>query len=64
MVEEDEVVVLESVGGVDEDIRELNENPKINLLVVENVHLQCDNDLVENDELHFITINIVAQVHK
>jgi ATP-dependent 26S proteasome regulatory subunit len=39
MVEEDEVVVLESVGGVDEDIRELNENLTINLLDVENVHL-------------------------
>jgi hypothetical protein len=39
MVEEDEVVVLESVGGVDEDIRELNKNLTINLLDVENVHL-------------------------
>jgi len=39
MVEEDEVVVLESVGGVDEDIHELNENLTINLLDVENVHL-------------------------
>jgi ATP-dependent 26S proteasome regulatory subunit len=39
MVEEDEVVVLESVGGVDEDIRELNENLTINLLDVDNVHL-------------------------
>jgi hypothetical protein len=64
MVEKDEVVVLQSVGGVDEDIREPNENLTINLLDIENVHLQCDNDLVENDELHFIPINIVAQVHK
>jgi ATP-dependent 26S proteasome regulatory subunit len=39
MVEEDEVVVLESVGGVDEDIHELNENLTINLLDVEIVHL-------------------------
>jgi hypothetical protein len=53
MVKGDEVVILESVGGVDVDIRELNENPTINLLDVEDVHLQCDNNLVENDELHF-----------
>jgi len=39
MVEEDEVVVLKSIGGVDEDIHELNENLTINLLDVENVHL-------------------------
>jgi hypothetical protein len=58
MVEEDELAVLESVGSADEDIRELNENPTINLLDVENVHLQCDNDLVENVELHFITIKL------
>ncbi len=64
MVEEDEVVVLESVISVDEDICELNENLTINLLDVENVHLQCDNDLVENDKLHFITINIAVQIHK
>jgi hypothetical protein len=64
MVEKDELVVLESVGGVDEDICELNENLTINVLDVENVQLQCDNDLVENDELHFITINIAVQVHK
>jgi hypothetical protein len=58
MVEEDKVVVLESVGGVDEDSHKLNKNPTTNLLDVENVHLQYDNDLVENDELHLIVIAI------
>jgi hypothetical protein len=32
------------------------------LLNVENVHLQCDNDLVDDDELHLAAI--VIQIHK
>jgi hypothetical protein len=39
MAKEDEVVVFENVGGVDEDIHRLSENPIINLLDVEIVHL-------------------------
>jgi len=39
MVEKDEVVVLENVGGVDEDIHMLSRNPTTNLLNVENIHL-------------------------
>jgi hypothetical protein len=32
---------------------------------VESIHLQCDNDLVENDELHLVAIIIiVAQAQK
>jgi ATP-dependent 26S proteasome regulatory subunit len=39
MAKKDEVVVFESVGGVDEDIHRLNENLRTNLLDVEIVHL-------------------------
>jgi hypothetical protein len=60
MVEEDKVVVLESVGGVDEDNQ--SKNPTTNLLDVENVHLQYDNDLVKCDELHLTIITV--QAHK
>jgi hypothetical protein len=62
MAKENEVVVFENIGGVDEDIHRLSENPITNLLDVEIVHLYCDNDLVENDELHLLAI--VVQVHK
>ncbi len=62
MAEEDEVVVLKSVGGVDEDSHKLNENPTTNLLTIESIHLQCDNDLVDNDDLHLAVI--VTQAHK
>jgi hypothetical protein len=61
MAKEDIVLVLENIGGVDEDIYMLNENPTTNLSNVENVHLQCDNNLVENDELHLGVIT--TQVH-
>jgi hypothetical protein len=39
MVEKDEVVVLENVGGVDEDTHRLSGNPTTNLLDVENINL-------------------------
>ncbi len=61
MVKKDEVVVLENVGGVDEDTHKLSGNPTTNLLDVENVHLQCDNDFVENDKPHLLII--ATQVH-
>jgi hypothetical protein len=57
-------MILVSVGGVDEDFHGLNENLKTNSLDVENVHLQCDNDLVYNDELHLATIATEAQKWK
>ncbi len=56
------VVVFKSVGGVDEDNHRLSGNPTTNLLDVENVHLQCDNNLVKTNEQHFLVI--VAQAHK
>jgi hypothetical protein len=62
MVEEDEVMVLKNIGGVDEDSHKLNENPTTNLSNVESIHLQCENDLVDNDDLHLAVI--VAQAHK
>jgi hypothetical protein len=62
MAKEDEVVVFKSVGGVDEDNHKLNGNPITNLLDVENVHLQCDNDLVKTNEQHFVAI--ASQAHK
>jgi hypothetical protein len=54
MAKEDIVLVLENIGGVDEDIHMLSENPTTNLSHVESIHLQCDNNLVENDELHLV----------
>jgi hypothetical protein len=39
-------MILESVGGVDEDFYGLSENLTTNSLDVENIHLQCDNDFV------------------
>jgi hypothetical protein len=62
MVEEDEIVVLKSLGGVDEDSHKLSENQTTKLLIVESIHLQCDNDLIDNDDLHLVVI--VAQAHK
>jgi len=55
MEKEDEVLVLESVG---ENSHKLSWNPITNLLDVENVHLQCDCNLVKNDEPHLVTIAI------
>jgi hypothetical protein len=43
------VLVLENVGGVDENTHSLNRNPTTSLLDVENVHLQSDNDFIKND---------------
>jgi len=39
MAKEDKVVVLENVGGVDENNHKLSRNPTTSLLDVENVHL-------------------------
>jgi hypothetical protein len=55
-------MILENVSGVDEDFHGLNENLTSNSSNVETMHLQCDNYLVRNDELHLATI--VAQAQK
>jgi hypothetical protein len=39
MAKKDEVMVLENVGGVDEDSHRLNGNPTTNLSNVESIHL-------------------------
>jgi hypothetical protein len=57
-------MILENVGGVDEDFHGPNENLTANSSNVERVHLQCDNDLVENDELHLVAIASQAQKWK
>jgi hypothetical protein len=62
MARKDKVVVLENVGGVDEDTHKLNKNPTTTLLDVENFHLQCDNVFVENDKPHLLVI--ASQVYK
>jgi hypothetical protein len=62
MAKEDIVLVFENIGGVDEDIHMLSKNPTTNLSNVERVHLQYDNDLVENVELHLVIIT--TQAHK
>jgi hypothetical protein len=54
-------MILESVGGIDEDFCGLNENLTSNSSNVENMHLQGDNNLVKNDELHLATIVAQAQ---
>jgi hypothetical protein len=60
MAKQDEIMVLENVGGVDENSPKLSRNPTTNFSNVENIHLlQCDNDLTDNDELH-----LAIQVHK
>jgi hypothetical protein len=33
-------------------------NLVVDILVVGSIHLQCDNDLLENDKLHFVAIEI------
>jgi len=62
MAEKDKVTIFKNVGGVDEDSHKLNGNPTTNLLNVESIHLQINNNLVENDEL--LLANITTQAHK
>jgi len=58
-------MILDSVGVVDEYLCGWSENLTTNSSNVESVHLQCDNDLVENDEFHLVAIiTIVAQGQK
>jgi hypothetical protein len=55
-------MVFEIVGGVDENNHRLSGNPTTKLSNVKNINLQCDSDLVENDELHLA--GITTQAHK
>ncbi len=58
MAKEDKVMVLESVGGIDENSHKLSWNLIISLSDVESVHLWCDNKLVKNDELYLVVFVI------
>ncbi len=42
----------------------MNMNLVVDILDVGSIHLQCDNDLLENDELHFVAIKIQTQKWK
>jgi hypothetical protein len=64
MAKHDKVMILESVGGVDEYFHGLSEILTPDSLDVENIHLQCDNDLIENDEMHLAAIATQAQKWK
>jgi hypothetical protein len=39
-------------------------NLVVDILDVGSIHLQCDNDLLENDELHFVVVKIQTQKWK
>ncbi len=58
-------MVFESVSGVDANNLKLNTNLTTRFSNVENIHLvQCDNDLVEIDELHLVATTIQAHIWK
>ncbi len=42
----------------------MNMNLVVDILDVGSIHLQCDNDLLENDELHFVVVKIQTQKWK
>jgi hypothetical protein len=60
MAKQNGIMILENVGGVDEDLCGQSENLTTNSSNVESIHLQRDNDHVDNDELHLVTIVIIA----
>lgn len=59
MVWKDDIVIVENVGDVDD---ELAYDTSINLVTsnldVESIHLQCDKDLLEDDELYIVIIEV------
>ncbi len=61
MVWKDDIVIVESVGGVDDQLACDSSTDLItNNLDVESIHLQCDKDLLKDDELYFATIEVQA----
>jgi hypothetical protein len=55
----DDIVSLENVNGIDDEVAcDVIMNMVVDILDVGSIHLQCDNDLLENDELQFIGIEI------
>jgi hypothetical protein len=60
-----DIIVVESFGGVNDKLAcDVNVNLVANILDIENIHLQCDNDLLKTNEIHFIIIEAQAQKWK
>jgi hypothetical protein len=56
---EDNIVVVECVGDIDDELAcDVNMNPTLNNLNVGSIHLQCNDDLLKNDEFHLVIIEI------
>jgi hypothetical protein len=54
---EDNIVVVECVNDIDDKLAcDANMNPTLNNLNVGNIHLQCDDNLLKNDEFHLVII--------
>ncbi len=61
MVEDN--IVVECVGNIDDKLAcDANMNPTLNNSNVGSIHLQCDDDLLENDEFHLVIIG--TQIEK
>ncbi len=61
----DNIIVVESFGGVDDKLAcDVNVNLVANTLDIESIHLQCDNDLLKTNEIHFIIIETQVQKWK
>jgi hypothetical protein len=54
---EDNIVVVECVNNIDDKLAcDVNMNPNLNNSNVGSIHLQCDDDLLKNDEFHLVII--------
>ncbi len=55
----DDIVFVENVNGIDDEVAcDVIMNMVVDILDVGSIHLHCDNDLLENDELQFVVIEI------
>jgi hypothetical protein len=56
---EDKIVVIECINDIDDELAcDVNMNPTLNNLNVGSIHLQCNDDLLKNDEFHLVIIEI------
>jgi hypothetical protein len=56
MVEDN--IVVECVGDIDDELAcDANMNPTLNNSNVGSIHLQCDDDVLENDKFHLVYQN-------
>jgi hypothetical protein len=61
MVEDN--IVVQCVCDIDDELAcDANMNPTLNNSNVASIHLQCDDDLLENDEFHLVIIE--TQIEK